>query len=281
MQTFAVRRTGSETGHCELITYDKGPRTVWKSKEFSVFQGPHPVIADANADGQLLFKMESAADDAEFIQSAATITCDFSAVSAGSVITIGGVILTSVSGARTPGSDDFQIDGGISDDTTLAAEVAAAINDPLNSFAAVVVNNGLPLALNYKGREGVRMLARQNTEIMSSRGGIRFAGGKTAPLAVKKIAENGTLQRLLQSLFQFDQNLGHMGVNLVIPTSQQIPIRPIDDQLFRAGHCAPPHGDMAGVAAFFSPVGFDVPIGEDNQRVFSRILALRDRKSVV
>jgi hypothetical protein len=53
MQTFAVRMTGSETGHCELMAYDKGPRTVWKSKEFSVFQGPHPVIADANADGQL------------------------------------------------------------------------------------------------------------------------------------------------------------------------------------------------------------------------------------
>lgn len=75
----------------------------------------------------------------------------------------------------------------------------------------------------------MRMLAGQDAEIMTSRGSIRFAGGKTAPFAIENIAKNGTLQRLLQFIFQFHQDLGHVGVNLIIPTSQQITVRPIDD----------------------------------------------------
>lgn len=57
-------------------------------------------------------------------------------LAAGDTLTIGGTVLTGVVGARDPGSDDFSIDS-----TTVGAmaiEIAAAINDPLNSFAVTV-----------------------------------------------------------------------------------------------------------------------------------------------
>ncbi|MFH1742513.1 MAG: VCBS repeat-containing protein [bacterium] len=53
LQNYAIKMIDSERGYCELKAYDRGERTAWTSEEFRVFQGPHPVIADANADGQL------------------------------------------------------------------------------------------------------------------------------------------------------------------------------------------------------------------------------------
>jgi len=53
LQTFNVQMIDGERGYCELIAFDEGEHPVWQSEEFRVFQGPHPVIADANADGQL------------------------------------------------------------------------------------------------------------------------------------------------------------------------------------------------------------------------------------
>lgn len=52
------------------------------------------------------------------------------------VLTIGGVPLTGVVGARTSGSDNFSIDGATTD--IIAAEIVAAINDVANSFAVTV-----------------------------------------------------------------------------------------------------------------------------------------------
>ncbi|MEW6749739.1 MAG: hypothetical protein AB1505_02025 [Candidatus Latescibacterota bacterium] len=41
-------------GRCVLHAYDTGqPREVWRSPLFGVYQGPHPVVVDANGDGQL------------------------------------------------------------------------------------------------------------------------------------------------------------------------------------------------------------------------------------
>lgn len=57
-------------------------------------------------------------------------------LSVGDTITIGGMPLTAVAGARTPGANNFSISP-----TTFAAqtaEVAAAINDPANVFVATV-----------------------------------------------------------------------------------------------------------------------------------------------
>ncbi|HJN15860.1 MAG TPA: hypothetical protein QGH10_10235, partial [Armatimonadota bacterium] len=41
----------NERGHCVLLAEDG--TEIWRSVEFRVYQGPHPIVADANADGQL------------------------------------------------------------------------------------------------------------------------------------------------------------------------------------------------------------------------------------
>lgn len=53
---------------------------------------------------------------------------------------IAGIPLVGVAGARTPGSDDFRIDGtaGAGTPASIASEIAAAINDGANSFAGTV-----------------------------------------------------------------------------------------------------------------------------------------------
>lgn len=64
---------------------------------------------------------------------AGTVTVNTTLV-AGDTITIGGLLLTGVVGARTPGSDDF--DASLGTVAALAAEIAAAVNDVANSFAS-------------------------------------------------------------------------------------------------------------------------------------------------
>jgi hypothetical protein len=59
-----------------------------------------------------------------------------SPLAAGDILTIGGVTLTGVAGARTPGSDNFN--ATLTPDTALVAEIVAAINDPANSFGGLV-----------------------------------------------------------------------------------------------------------------------------------------------
>jgi hypothetical protein len=66
-----------------------------------------------------------------------TATVGAAPLAAGDTLTIGGTVLTGVSGARTSGSDDFSVDGGTVE--AIAVEIAAAINDSANSFAATVV----------------------------------------------------------------------------------------------------------------------------------------------
>lgn len=65
-----------------------------------------------------------------------TITVVTAPLVAGDKITIGGVDLTGVGATRTPGSNDFSVLGGTTD--TIAAEIAAAINDADNDFTDIV-----------------------------------------------------------------------------------------------------------------------------------------------
>lgn len=69
-------------------------------------------------------------DNGTPIQAEATITVGVPL--AGDTITIGGVALTGIAGARTPGLDDFNVGAAV-----VADEIAAAINDALNSFTAI------------------------------------------------------------------------------------------------------------------------------------------------
>lgn len=65
-----------------------------------------------------------------------TVTVVTAPLAAADNITIGGTPLTGVSGARTSGNDDFSIDPATPG--AMAIEIAAAINDTSNSFAATV-----------------------------------------------------------------------------------------------------------------------------------------------
>jgi hypothetical protein len=66
----------------------------------------------------------------------ATVTVN-NLLAAADTLTIGGVTLTGVASARGSGDDNF--DATLGTVSALAAEIAAAINDPANSFAATVV----------------------------------------------------------------------------------------------------------------------------------------------
>jgi len=96
------------------------------------------------------------------------LTVTSATIPAGSTITINGVTLTGVAGARTPGADDFSVSGG-----TIAAhclEIAAAINDGANSFGAItgasnaspdIVWNPLTIPLTVSWSTGAPFAAGQ------------------------------------------------------------------------------------------------------------------------
>ena len=65
-----------------------------------------------------------------------TVTVNTAPLATGDLVTIGGVDLVGTAGVRTSGSDNFSVSGGTVD--AIAAEIAAAINDPANSFASTV-----------------------------------------------------------------------------------------------------------------------------------------------
>lgn len=65
-----------------------------------------------------------------------TVTVNAAPLATGDTITIGGVALTGTAGSRTSGSNDFSVSSGTADG--IAAEIADALNDSANSFAALV-----------------------------------------------------------------------------------------------------------------------------------------------
>lgn len=67
---------------------------------------------------------------------AGTVTVNTAPLAAGDTITIAGIPLAGVASARTSGSDNFSVSGGTT--AAIAGEIAAAINDAANSFAALV-----------------------------------------------------------------------------------------------------------------------------------------------
>ena len=68
---------------------------------------------------------------------AGTLTVNTAPLASGDTVTINGVALTGVATVRVSGSNNFSTLGGTPD--ALAGELAAAINDPANSFASLVV----------------------------------------------------------------------------------------------------------------------------------------------
>ena len=70
-----------------------------------------------------------------------TVTVNTAPLAVGDTVTIAGFPLTGVSGARTPGSDNFN--SALLTVNALAAEIAAAINDTANSFVGTVTATAL------------------------------------------------------------------------------------------------------------------------------------------
>jgi len=94
-------------------------------------------------------------------------------------LTVGGQALTPAAGARTPGNNDYN--NTLGSPALIAADIAAAINDPLNAFGAIATatttgGGFLELAAVPSGAAGNAVtLASSNGTITIS--GATFAGG--------------------------------------------------------------------------------------------------------
>ena len=114
------------TTYAWTIAYvPEGSAVTTASLTDPTLQNPGSFTVDV--DGSYLVRLEVTAPKI-------TVTSD--TIAAGSSITINGVVLTGVVGARTPGGDNFSVDGANIAAHTL--EIASAINDGANSFAATI-----------------------------------------------------------------------------------------------------------------------------------------------
>jgi hypothetical protein len=86
---------------------------------------------DVEMSGDILFDIYAANPADPTVQAMGTCTVAAAPLTAAE-LDIAGVKLTGVAGARTPGSDDFDMSLGTTD--AIAAEIAAALMDPANSF---------------------------------------------------------------------------------------------------------------------------------------------------
>lgn len=127
----------------------------------------------------------------------------------GDVLTIAGVALTAVAGTRTAGSDDYSIAGTTKE--AVATEIAAAINDPANSFAGVVsavaAGDLVTLTADPNGSAGSIITIVITSEVVDGTYGIPgetlsgAGGGPNADIAIlagidTDIAASGTQTKL-------------------------------------------------------------------------------------
>jgi hypothetical protein len=115
----------------------------------------------------------------------ATATAQVTASPSTATLTINGIPLTDAGGPRTPGADDY--DGTLGTAAAIATDIAAAINDPLNSFTAtctaqvdVTLTDTVNLRAVVAGAAGNALtLATSSGDIVIS--GALFAGGANTP----------------------------------------------------------------------------------------------------
>jgi hypothetical protein len=88
---------------------------------------------EVDADGDTYLSCDDCDDTGATL---ATLTVDLVGWSAGDSLTVNGTALTAVQGARTSGNNDFSIDSTTTD--AQASEIADALNDAANAFAATV-----------------------------------------------------------------------------------------------------------------------------------------------
>lgn len=109
-----------------------------------------------------------------------TATVSATPITAGDRFIVGGVVLTAVAGARTPGSNDF--DGSLVTVLALAAEIAAALSDASNSFqavaTAVAVGSVITLTAVLTGTAGNVAMSTDSANLTLS--GTALTGGLDA-----------------------------------------------------------------------------------------------------
>jgi len=144
----------------------------------------------------------------EITQAEGTITVTTPA--AGATITIGGVVLTAVAGARTPGSDDFDQSSG--DPATIAADIVAAINDAGNSFATIATATSLAGVVTLEavpaGVLGNAVTLASNSAVTMDVSGATLEGGYTATITIGGVALTAVAGARTPGSDDFDQSSG-------------------------------------------------------------------------
>jgi len=161
--------------------------------ESVVTTGAGPIVMHRAADG-LAGWIITNLNDGTGAAAVGTFTVVFATpIIAGDTVTVGPQLFTAVAGARTPGSNDFSIASGT--DAGIATDLAAAINDPLNSGgvlpplvtaapAAAVVT----ITANMDGAAGNLVLASSNGAGFSP---VGMAGGVDAGAVTAADANTG------------------------------------------------------------------------------------------
>jgi len=111
----------------------------------------------------------------------ATVTVTAAPLVAGDTLVINGVTLTGLATARTPGSNNFN--STVSTPSSMAIEISAAINDPLNSFSSFVTatpsGTAILIEANVAGSAG-NAYTLTTTSAGLSLSGASFTGGSSA-----------------------------------------------------------------------------------------------------
>jgi hypothetical protein len=114
-----------------------------------------------------------------FASATATITA--APLTSGDTLVVNGVTLTGLPVARTPGANNFN--STVSTPSSMAIEIAAAINDPLNSFASFVTatpsGTAILIEANVAGSAG-NAYTLTTTSAGISLSGAFFTGGSSA-----------------------------------------------------------------------------------------------------
>jgi hypothetical protein len=117
-----------------------------------------------------------------------TVTVASLPLAVGDQVIVGGIPLTGVVGARTSGANNFSISGGTP--AAVAAEISAAILDPLNSFSSLVEASPAGPSVNFtavtagSAGNGITLAVSLATPGSLTLSGPTLTGGSSAGSAV-------------------------------------------------------------------------------------------------
>jgi hypothetical protein len=165
--------------------------------------GAGPITVPADTYGIAAWLVANVADG-PITQSTGTTTVVIGTDSPGDTITIGGVILVAVAGARTTGANDFSLAGGTA--TTVAADIVAAILDPGNDFETIVTAANLVGVVTFTavplGTLGDAVTLATSNAVGFAVSGAFLAGG-VSDTALTAADANTIAQDILDNVIAF------------------------------------------------------------------------------